>query len=187
MIRTYPSSDNLGSLILKEIIEMATSKETTSADEPVLNVTLEVKDASKIIEKKLVLGKDGTIVPPANLYEELLPEGLTMDHVKRVQAHDTLMGSAVALALGNKAVQFFTASPEATEINLEKLSMGRNSLRGSVEREAHVPSIGGTPITKFCHVTLKYTAGSAGVSGAAFKRIRDHFNAEGARLWSEAK
>lgn len=167
---------------------MTTSKAATNtADETGLNVTVEVRDASKIIEKKLVIGKDGTIVPPANLYEELLPEGLTMDHVKRVQAHDTLMGSAVALALGNKAIPFFTAHPEATEVNLEKLPMGRNSLRGTVEREAHVPSIGGSPITKHCHVTLKYTAASAGVSGAAFKRIRDHFNAEGARLWGEAK
>lgn len=150
-----------------------------------LNLSTEVSALSQKLEKALKVEKDGTITPDKDLYKTLLPEGLTMDSVKAVQKHNSDLTSATAMAVGNLASDFLKKHKDIDEVTLDKFAFGRDFVRGSYKRAAEVSGIGGSSKTRHGWMTFKYSAASAGVSGAAFKRIREHHAQQGDELFGE--
>jgi len=149
-----------------------------------LNLHEDVNSLAVKIRKALVIGEDGEVTVDKGLYDTLLPEGLTADTVKKVQTHHNNLVAATAHAVGEAGTAFLKSHKKVEHVHLEKFPMGRDSLRVNLARKAKVGGIGGVAVEHHGWITAKYTSGSAGTSGAAFKRIRDHHAKVGAGLFS---
>ena len=150
-----------------------------------LNLSDEIKALSEQLTKKLAIAEDGTITPDKDLYKETLPEGLTMDAVKALQHHNANLVVATAHAVGILGADFLKKHKKVDEVHLEKLQIGRDHLRMNYKRTAPVSGIGGVQSTKHGWLTGKYVSASAGITGAAFGRVRAHHAELGAELFGK--
>jgi hypothetical protein len=155
--------------------------ETPAADE--LNLPKGAAEIAKKLKGKLTIGDDGVIETDKDLVKELLPEGLTMDDIKRVQQFNSDVVAGAAHAVGEVGIPFLKKHPKVEHVHLPALNIGRDKIRVNLARERTVTGPGGKSATHHGYLEAKYTSGSAGTSGAAFKRIRDHHASEGAKLW----
>lgn len=159
------------------------TKEVLKTDDT-LNLTPEVAKLSSQLIKKLVVSDDGTITPDKKLHEELLPEGMTADTLKQVQAHYSNLLAASAHAVGTLAQDFLKKHKKIEEVHMDKFHIGRDSIRVNYKRSVEVGGIGGAKTTKHGWITAKLTTGAAGSGAGQFGRIRQHFAEQGASLFS---
>jgi len=159
------------------------SKNTESKTTDDLNLSKEVLDLAEKLQKEITITADGTIAPDKGLVEKLLPSDLTMEEIKKVQAFSNTLTAASAHAVGTMALPFMKKNDKVDHVHMEKLPFGRDAIRVDTARKTEVGGIGGKSTTQYGWTTVKYTSGSAGTSGALFKRIRDHHAKLGAELF----
>jgi hypothetical protein len=148
-----------------------------------LNLSDDVVKLAGKLKKELVVTPDGTITPEKGLIEKLLPEGLTMDEVKKVQAFNSTLVAAASHAVGEIGTAFLKKHDKVAHVHLEKLPFGRDHVRVNLARTQNVPGLGGKSTEHHGYLSTKFVSGSAGTSGAQFKRIRDHHSKVGAELF----
>jgi hypothetical protein len=133
----------------------------------------EVIDLSEKIGKGLTI--DGNVVSAADgLYESLLPEGISMDMLERIQAHDTEVLAATALAVGKMGNQVFKKDETINKITCVVPTVGKDTFGFAYDRSRQVrdaaPRTEGAGMkTKYGVMTVsvdKYGAGNRGDMGA---------------------
>jgi len=145
----------------------------------------EVLDMSEKIGKGLTL--DGNVVSASDgLYESLLPEGVSMDLLERVQAHDTEVLAATALAVGKMGNHAMKKDETLNKISLVMPTVGKDTFSFAYDRSRQVRD--GAPgdkdagmKTKYGIMTLgvdKYGAGNRGEVGA----VKSFLSAEAAEM-----
>lgn len=122
-------------------------------DQEIVNMAAAITAELKVDPKTGV----GTL-SRADVYEALLPEGLTAQIVADVRAHDGKMAAAGLLALGEATVPLMKKHKDLTSTTLTIPATGKDSFSFSMSRERQVPDKGvdGTYGTK-----TKYGSGTA--------------------------
>jgi hypothetical protein len=156
--------------------------ETPAADD--LNLPKHAAEIAKKLKGKLTIGEDGYIETDKDLIKDLLPEGLTMDDIKKVQQFNSDVVAGAAHAVGEIGTPFLKKHVKVDNVHLKGLQIGRDKVRVNLARERTINALGKSH-THHGYLEAKFTSGSAGTSGAAFKRIRDHHAAKGAELWGK--
>lgn len=114
----------------------------------------EVLDLSKKIGDGLSLGEKGIIAPAEGLYETLLPEGLSMDTLERVQAHNTEVLAATMHAVGKIAIPAMQKDDTLNKVTLELPTVGKDTFSFAFDRSRQVRD--GAPGDKDAGMKTKY-------------------------------
>lgn len=133
------------------------------------------------------IGDDGNTEVAKDYFKSMpFPEGISVESIAKHQAFMT--DATIGISHGNASLgqDFLKRHKKVEEVGIEKLFIGKDSIRTSIRR-THTVSVGGKESTKHGWVTTKLTTGSAGTGGAAFGRVRSHFAEQGAALFSDAK
>lgn len=147
-----------------------------------LKVNKEILELAKTIKPELKIGDAGVVTLDKKFYETNLPAGLTMEQVEQLQAYDSNLLSATALALGEVSLPHFKKHKNVERTSLE-YSAGKNKVELRCLREKHVPAgpLGGEPTTKFGVLEASYRVHAARNVGS-FAKIRAHMSEQGKKL-----
>lgn len=149
------------------------SKETKTPESEV-QLKAEVLAMAEKIEKGLKLDhKTGIAAADDNLYESLLPEGLTVETVKAVGTHNSNFIAAGTYAFGSVAVQAMSKHKDLEKASGEIKMAGRDVLNLHIDRSKtytdHLHGSGDT--VKFGVVTASYDI-RAGKNSGELKKAR---------------
>lgn len=159
-----------------------TTKDKPNADDAIL--TPSQRAISDTLLKKLVVGEDGSIPTEKKLYEDILPEGLTPDLLKRVQAFYSDATTATTHAVSTLGQDFLKKNKKIEEVHLDKLALGTGAvIRTNYKRQAEVGGIGGAKTVKHGWATTKLSITASGSGAAHFSRVRQHFAEQGTALF----
>jgi CRISPR/Cas system CMR subunit Cmr4 (Cas7 group RAMP superfamily) len=106
-----------------------------------------------------------------DLYERLLPEGLTVDIIKQVKEHDTKIIAAVPLALGEEAIPVMKKNKGLENATLIMPTVGKDTIGATFtrQREATNPAAPGTTMTIHGAVRVEMTQYANGSRGELAK------------------
>ncbi|HWT40894.1 MAG TPA: hypothetical protein VN081_06560 [Dongiaceae bacterium] len=116
----------------------------------------------------------GLITGMENAYEENLPEGLTMKHVKLKDQYDRDMNCATRLAQGRVSIPLMEEHPNITETTVE-FQGGAATFGGTFYREHKVPDGKDSTKTVYGHHVAYYEAPIDSSKGA-MRAIASHLN-----------
>lgn len=123
--------------------------------------------------------ENSTVKTNDDMYEKLLPEGVTMKEVKTISDYNTDFIAAATHNISQKAIEAMASDKSITEVS-GSVKMGVNdSLNVGVDRQKTYTNHlqGGAETVKYGVVTAAYeTRGSKG-SGGQLKAVRAHINA----------
>lgn len=92
------------------------------------DLAVRLKSAISIDPKTgLATIKDGT-------YQEHLPEGLTVEHVKALQLHNSNVAAAATLALGEEAIPLMKKHKDLERVSLEIPAVGKDKFEVVIDR-----------------------------------------------------
>lgn len=154
---------------------MSTKTAATSARPEVNENILALADT---IKKDLKIGEGGVAELPKDIYEQTLPENITMADVKRVADHNTAFAAGLTLALGEAGVAAFKKDKKLAQVSVD-VTAGKDKVAALVQREKQVADGKGGQQVKHFVANTKWTFAGAGNRGA-LKKIRDHLSAVGA-------
>lgn len=118
----------------------------------------------------MTMGDNGISVTPPEWYGETLPEGVTLDLIKKIQEHDSAVAAAQPVALAEVGFPIMQQNPALTQISAS-LSVGGNTIATDIVREYQhgKQTING-------HVISSYTVNAAGANrgelAVAVKMVR---------------
>ncbi len=122
----------------------------------------EVLDLSQTIAKGLTLDtKNNTVTAAEGLYESILPEGITMDYLERVQAHNTDVIAATQLAVGRIAIPAMHKHADLNKVTLSLPTVGKDTFDFAFDRSRQVRD--GAPTDKDAGMKTKYGASTVSV------------------------
>lgn len=159
------------------------SKETTDA----LNLSDEVKRISTGLQKGFKVGEDGIIAVEKDLFKTLLPEDISLETLKRVQQFSSDFYAGAVHATGTLGEATLKKQKALESVRLEKLALGKDSVRVQYERESEVTSPRTGAVTKHGWITGKYTAAASSNGAAQVGRIRSHFAEQGMSLFGASE
>lgn len=159
------------------------SKETTDS----LNLSDEVKRISEGLQKGLKVGDDGIIAADKELFKGLLPEDISLETLKRVQQFSSDFYAGAVHATGTLGEAYLKKHKNVDKVSLEKLALGKDSVRIQYDRQTEVSSPRTGPVAKHGWLTGKYTAAASSNGAAQVGRIRSHFAELGAELFGGEK
>lgn len=142
----------------------------------VLDLSKQIQDNTHADHKtQLMSAKEDT------LYEQLLPEGLTVDQYKAFQAHHTDLVAAAAHAVSHKALPLAQKHSDMKALSFELPMPGKDSMSAEWQRSVQVPNRladGTTDGTKekFGAVSVKistYATGNRGALAIVKKMVSD--------------
>lgn len=149
-----------------------------------MEIKKEVIDLSEKIGAELKISKDGSVERPDDLYEKLLPEGITMEQLKGIQAHNTDFIAAATHAFGQAATPVMKKNAELNSISLDIPTVGKDSLSLQFDRSKQVPNGDGGMQTKYGSVSVKYDMYGAGSRGQ-LKAVKQYLAEEAAKAFSD--
>lgn len=143
------------------------------------------KDLSSKVKPLFTLAENGVILPEEHFYEKVLPEGITMDQIKAIQAHNTALLAAVPMAVGEIAIDAFKADKTLDRVSAV-IPAGSDKISVAVLRSREYPA-GGIPkegevrdpnakIVKYGVIEASYEVASNGNKGE-LKKVRTHIGA----------
>lgn len=138
----------------------------------VLNLAGKLQGMMKATNTGLITGMD-------NAYEENLPEGLTMKHVKLKDQYDRDMSCATRLAQGRVSIPLMEEHPNVTETTVE-FQGGSATFGGTFYREHKVPDGKDSTKTVYGHHVSYYEAPIDSSKGA-MRAIAQHLNSVAAK------
>jgi hypothetical protein len=154
---------------------VAGQKDARGIDQEVVNLAAAIT-ADMQVDKETGIATVGT-----DLYERLLPEGLSIEVVKNLKAHDTKVLTATALALGEAAVPVMKKNRDLQQATLVMPTAGKDSFGATFirEKQVTVPGKEGQPATTsqvFGQVRVEatnYATGSRGELAKVKNVLRD--------------
>lgn len=120
----------------------------------------ETLDLSAKIGKGLTLDNE-VITASDGLYESLLPEGISMDTLERVQAHNTEVLAATAHAVGMIGIEAMKKDESLNKVTLELPTVGKDTFNFAFERSRQVRA--SAPGEKDTAMKTKYGISTIGV------------------------
>ncbi len=159
-----------------------TTKETT----PASDIKPAVLDMSKQIKVEIALDKaTGVATVPADLYERLLPDGLTVGAIKIQQEHNSVFAAATLHALGQVAVPALHKNKDIDSVDLSVPTVGKDTFNASVQRSRQVPNrtpdgVSGTT-TKFGSSSIEFNMYGTKSRGQIAK-VKDALSAEATKI-----
>lgn len=92
------------------------------------------------ISSSLTMDKTtGVAAVPADLYIQLLPEGLTEEAVQMVQTHTVNMTAASLLSLGEAAIPVLKKNAAINHVTLDVPMIGKDKIQLNFERSRQIP------------------------------------------------
>jgi hypothetical protein len=164
---------------------------TDTASHDSLNLSKTANGVSSILSKKLSIDSEGSCVPDKDILKEVIDglEGVpgvpTIEEVNRVQKFATDFTTGGFHAFGTVASAYLNKHKKVANVHMEKLAFGKDHLRLNMSREKQVAAPGGKATTHQHYLEGKWVSGSAGTSGAAVKRVREHFSSAAAAAAAE--
>ena len=145
-------------------------------------ISAEVLRISELIKAGVTTdAKAGVITEndPGKVYEQSLPEGLTVETVKNVNAHNGNFVAATTHAIGTIAVDTLKANKDLKEVTGDIKTVGRDHVGVTVTRQRdYVNRLGGNneTITKFGVADVTYHH-APGTNTGALKIVRQEIGA----------
>lgn len=127
-------------------------------------IKAEVLELAEKLRKDITVAKNGEGAVPEGFYEKLLPEGVSMDQLKSIQAHNTNLIAAAGLVFGEKSIEVLKSHKDLEQTSLTIPTVGKDNLGFNFTRTRQVPGDGGT-VTKYGSLSVKaetYGTGSRG-------------------------
>lgn len=143
--------------------------------------------ASKI-EAEMKVNAEGVIEADAKLFQKVLPEGLTVDDVKKVQAFGKEFFNAAAVAVGTVGQAALKKNKKLESVSIDKLAYGTDHIDLAYHRAFETTSGFGadaTKVTKHGWLTGKYVTKVGSNSASTFAKTRAHFAEQGASLFGK--
>lgn len=142
-----------------------------------LKLSPEVLDLAKRLEKTFKVGDGGIVNVEKDVYATLLPEGLSIDEVHRVQKHHQNLISAAALAGGHTSHSYFQKHKNAPAIEVT-MPFEKDKLSMKFERSREYPGRGegAEKIVKYNVATIDYVTNGAVGSRGSLGKIRKYLN-----------
>lgn len=133
-----------------------------------------------LFKKNLTISDTGVVELPKDIYGQTLEEtdGLTLEHVKKLESHNAEVLAGLALAVGEAAPGFIKKHKAINELTAE-IKAGKSTL-GAIythEKEVRIPGANGAEATtQVRHGSLRsfYDAFAAGNNRGALKKVRDY-------------
>ncbi len=130
----------------------------------------EVLELSKKLKAGITITKDGSASVADGIYEQNLPEGVSMDTLKEIQKHNNTFIAAAAHAFGTEAIGTMKKNAEVSAVSLSIPTVGKDSLDLSIQRERPIPNANGEGTTvKYGSLQAKYNMYGAGSRGQLLK------------------
>lgn len=139
-----------------------------------VEIKQDTKDLAKTLKGKITIGDNGVATVKEGTYVELLPEGITEDTVKKLQAHNSHLVAAAALATGELAIDYLKKHKSVAAVELSMPTTGKDTLDITVKRDKQVTN----PQTK--EASTVYGAVTAGFSiystrpRGELAKVKDH-------------
>jgi hypothetical protein len=149
---------------------VAATAAATKSEEAIV-IPEAVKAMAERIKKEMKVTDTGVIEVPKELYESLLPAGLDMSLIKKLQAHDSEFMAAGALANGELGLKHF-AKHKNVDVVTSEIAIGKNSASFSFQRSKPVPDGNGAMQIKHGVSSAKYVVSAAGGNRGALKKVR---------------
>jgi hypothetical protein len=147
---------------------------TTKEDSTLSKVPKIVIELAGKYREQMKITPTGVIEAAPDIYEKNLPEGVTMDMVKKIQDHDRHAVAATRLATGEIAIPFLEENPKIDQVSVE-FDGGKNHFGETFHRKHEVADgKGGVDIT-YGH-SVSYFEASADSSKTALKAVSVHLN-----------
>lgn len=147
---------------------------------------IEISDAVKAIaeaaKKSMTIAEGGIVEVPKDFYESLLPEGVSLKDVQKVQQANSTIIAGVGLALGDVGLAAFKKDKK-----LEQLSVSVNAGKDKLEvglsrsRTSRNPT-DGSEIVKHGVLSANWRVAAAGNRGD-FKKVRDNVAERAAKMF----
>jgi hypothetical protein len=137
----------------------------------------EVVNLSAKIEAAIMIDTDAGIIKekePGKVYEQNLPDGLTLDLVEKINNYDTVFVAAGAHAYGNMAIKAMAENKGLKQVTGELKTIDKNKASYSVERsKEYVNHLqGGEKTTKYGVTTTSYEI-KAGKNSGQLKTVKN--------------
>ena len=138
----------------------------------------EILNLAEAIKADMKVDANGVATVGPDLYERLLPEGLTVDIIQQVKDHDTKMVAAVPLALGEMSIPVMKKNKGLEKTTLVVPTVGKDTIGATFRRELVSPNPAepGTTVTTHGSVRVEmtqYANGSRGELAKVKTALRD--------------
>jgi hypothetical protein len=134
----------------------------------------DVTDLAKVLKGKITIGDNGVATVKEGTYIELLPEGVTEDTVKALQAHNSTLVAAAALATGELGIDYMKKHKDVAAVELTIPTVGKDSLDITVKREKHgINPSNKEPIVSYGNVSAGFSIYSTRPRGELGK-VKEH-------------
>lgn len=142
-----------------------------------LKLSPEMQKLTQRLEKEFKVGEGHQINIDKSLYKDLLPEGLTVDDVDRVQRHHANLAAAATIALGHVAVPYLKKHKDVNTVELT-MPLQKDVFEAAFERRKEYPGRGdgAEKIVKWGVVTAGLTVHGAVGSRGVMKKARAYLN-----------
>lgn len=138
---------------------------TTTPTRHTAEIKQDVQDLSKKIQADMKIIEEpndparGLVVIESKIYEENLPEGLTVETVKAVDAYNSLFLASTTLAIGEQGVPFFKKHKAVDRISSVIPTVGKDTVEVDLRRSVTYPKPNAAPgetVTKYAVVTTQH-------------------------------
>ncbi len=142
-----------------------------------LKLSPEVLDLAKRLEKNFKVGDGGIINVEKDVYATLLPEGLSIDEVHRVQKHHQNLVSAATLALGHVGAPYLKKNKDAAAVEVT-MPFEKDKFSAKYERSREYPGRGegAEKIVKYGVTTIDFITNGAVGNRGSLGKIRKYLN-----------
>lgn len=161
----------------------------TAATTTASNIKEDVIELSKAIKPHLKITEEpndpsrGLAVIEGDVYVANLPEGVTVDLIKKVQAYDSLFIAGTTHAFGEAGIKHLEKHKGQDRVTLSVPTVGKDTMDFDLRRSSTYPSPQGKPgetITKFASVTAVHTVHGTRNIGD-LKKVKTHLAELGAK------
>jgi hypothetical protein len=158
---------------------MSTTATKDKTETAIPGVKQDIINIAAAIKKDMTLdAKTGVITVNKDLYERLLPEGLTKDTIELVQQHNTEFAAAAGLAIGEVAIPAMKKHKELERVSVSIPTVQKDAFNLNFDRSRQVPdrnAEGGGTKTKFGSLGVEFQMYGAKSRGQLGK-VKEHLS-----------
>lgn len=142
-----------------------------------------IRGLADTIKTELSLSEEGVFSVDAKMFENTLPEGLTMETVKKYQEHTADLVTAAGLALGEAGIDAMKKDKRLDQVSLE-FNAGKDTIGGVFQRSKEVRSgitADAEMMTKYGILNMKVGV-NAHANKGSLKKVRAHLSEEAKKI-----
>ncbi len=130
----------------------------------------EVLELATKLKAGITISKGGEATITEGLYEQTLPESISMETLKEIQKHNSTFIAAAGHAFGESAIGVMKKNAEVSAVSVSIPTVGKDTLDLTFQRERQIPNAGGEGTSvKYGSLQAKYNMYGAGSRGQLLK------------------